>query len=119
QLLENSRVFRDQSRKLLAQVVADRLHMLEEAWPQDEIDRRIADGHAERISAIGRAVRSDRHPFGGFRRRQTSAQWKSAANALGDAHDVRCHADPFVGEEFSGAPDAALDLVEDQEQAAL
>ena len=44
---------------------------------------------------------------------------EAAADALGDRHDVGRDARPFIGEELAGAADAALDLVEDQQQAVL
>ncbi len=42
---------------------------------------------------------------------------EAAADALGDRHDVRRDAGPFMGEELAGAPDARLHLVEHQQQA--
>ncbi len=61
------------------------------------------------------AVMPARRLFG----RQAGAQREAAADALGDRHDVRRDARPFIGEELAGAADAALDLVEDQQQAVL
>ena len=43
---------------------------------------------------------------------QTRAHRETAADAFGDCHDIRRHAGPFMGEEFSGAADAGLHFVE-------
>jgi hypothetical protein len=55
----------------------------------------------------------------GLRRGEAGADWKSAAQRLGDAHHVGCHAAALMGEEAAGAADAGLHLVEHQEQLVL
>src|SRR5205807_5801307 len=52
-------------------------------------------------------------------RRQKSAERKSAADALGDRHDVGRDAKKFVSEELAGAADSGLYLVEDQKEPML
>ena len=60
-----------------------------------------------------------RHAVGGSRGGEARAHREAAADALGDRRDVGRDARPFMREELAGAADAALDLVEDQEQAVL
>ena len=93
--------------------------MLEEAVGEHDIEHGIADRHGKRIAAEGRAMRAGGHAGRGFGGRETGAHRKAAADALGDRHDVGRDAGPFIGEELAGAADAALDLVEDQQQAVL
>ena len=50
---------------------------------------------------------------------QKSAERKSAANALGDRHDVGRDAIKFVRKELAGAPDSGLHLVEHQKEPML
>src|SRR3546814_3706874 len=52
-------------------------------------------------------------------RRQEGAEREARADALGDAHHVRRDPGPFMGEQLAGAAVAALDLVEEQQQAEL
>ena len=79
----------------------------EEAIGQDDVEHGIADGHGQRIAAIGRAMGAGLHAGGGFCRRKAGAERKAAADALGDRHDVGRDARPFMGKELAGAADAA------------
>ena len=55
----------------------------------------------------------------GFRG-QTGAKWEAAANAFSHAHDVRLGiGGPFMREQLARPAHAALDLVIDQQRAAL
>src|SRR5262249_31604024 len=105
--------------QLLLQEVGDFAHALEEARREHEIEGCDTDRHAERIATVSAPMRADSHAFGGFRCRKARAQRITAADSLRNRHDVGRDAEPVIGEELSGAADAALDLVEDQEQAAL
>jgi hypothetical protein len=93
--------------------------MLQEAIGQDDVEHGIADGHGERIAAIGRTMRAGLHAGGGLCGGKAGAEREAAADALGDRHDVGRDARPFMGEELAGAADAGLDLVEDQQQAVF
>ncbi len=58
----------------------------------------------------------------GGRRRfagQAGAERKAAADTLGNRHDIRLDVGPFMGKELAGAAVAALDLVENQQEAVL
>uniref|UniRef100_UPI00311E444F hypothetical protein n=1 Tax=Thauera sp. SDU_THAU2 TaxID=3136633 RepID=UPI00311E444F len=97
----------------------DVAYMLEKVVGEHHVEHRVADGHGQRIAAIGRAVRAGRHAGSGLGRRQTGAEREATADALGHRHDVGRDARPFVGEEPARAADAGLDLVEDQQQAVF
>ena len=83
------------------------------------VDHRIADRHRQRIAAEGRAMRAGGHALAGFRRRQTGADRKAAAERLGDGHDVGSDPGMLISEQIAGAANAGLDLVEDQQQAVV
>ena len=117
--LEYRRMLGKQTRKLLVQIIADPLHMRQEIRRQHQVEHGIADRHGERIAAIGRAVRARRHAFRRLGGGKTGAHRIAAADSLGDRHDVWRNAQPFIGEQFAGAPDAGLDLVEDQQQSVF
>src|SRR5665213_414401 len=87
--------------------------VVDEARREDAVEHGIADGAGERIAAIGRAVRAGDHGFGDLALGKAGAERETAADALGDRHDVGCNAAPLMREEFAGAPVAALHLVED------
>ncbi|MCY1486270.1 hypothetical protein D9M68_199090 [compost metagenome] len=91
--------------------------MGEEAISEDDVEHGVADGHRQRIAAIGRAMRARHHAGCRLFRRQASAEREAAADALGNGHDIRADARPLMGEKLAGAADAGLNLVEDQEQA--
>ena len=86
---------------------------------EHHVEHGVADRHRQRIAAEGRAVRAGRHALGGLGGREAGAEREAAADALGDRHDVGRDAGPLIGEQFAGAADAGLDLVEDQQQAVL
>ena len=118
-LLDDGRMPGRKPPQSLRQMPARRLDPLEEPLAQHHVEHRVADRHGERIAAEGRAVAARRHagrsPLGG----QARPHGKTAADALGDRHDVGADAGPFVGEEPPGAAHAALHLVEHQQQAML
>ncbi len=119
QFFEHARMFGDQSRQLLAEIVGDVAHMFEESLRQHDVEHGVADGHPERIAAESRAVRAHGHAFGRFRRRQTRAHRITGADTLRDRHDVRRHVRPFMGKKLARAADTRLDLVEDEKHAVL
>ena len=109
----------DDRGELLLEPQADRAHVLEEALVEDDVEHGDADRHRERIAAEGRAVRARRHAGRRLARRKAGADREAGAKALRERRDVGRDARPFVREEAAGAAHAGLDLVEDQEQAAL
>src|SRR5215218_3530751 len=64
-------------------------------------------------------MRAGRHALGGFRRGENRADREPAAKTLGEAHDVRRHADLLIAEHLAEAADAGLHLVEREQQAVL
>ena len=58
-------------------------------------------------------------PLRGLGGGEAGAERKSAAERLGERHDVGGDAGALVGEQLAGAADAGLHLVEDQQQAVL
>ncbi len=58
-------------------------------------------------------------PLAASARREKGAERESAADALGDRHDVGLDPGPLAGEELAGAADAGLHLVGDEKQAVL
>ena len=95
------------------------LDLVEKAVGQHHVEHRVAAGHRQRIAAEGRAVRAGGHALGRFRRGKAGADRKAAAERLGDRHDVGRDAGVLIGEQIAGAAHAALDLVEDQQQAVV
>src|ERR1700720_4263785 len=85
--------------------------MLDKTWRQYHVEHRIADARSERIAAKRCAMRAKGHAPRRVARRQKSAERKSAADALGDRHDVGHDAKKFVSEELAGAADSGLHLV--------
>src|SRR5690606_41587052 len=94
-------------------------YMVKEAIGQHDVEHGIANSHGERIAAIGRAMGTRLHATGRFFRRKAGAERETTADALGDGHDVRRDACPFVSEPLAGTADAALDLVKDKQQAVV
>ena len=64
-------------------------------------------------------MRAGGHALGRLGRRQARADRETAAERLGQRHDVGGDAGALVGEQFAGAAHAGLHLVEDQQQAVL
>src|SRR5215472_8185505 len=81
-------------------------NVFEEPRIQHHIEYRIANRHCQWIGAEGRAMRAGRHSLAGFCSDQASPKRKTAADRLGDAHNVGHHATALVGEEATGSPDA-------------
>ena len=93
--------------------------LVEEAVLEHDVEHGVADRHGQRIAAEGGAVDAGGHADGRLVGRKAGAHREAAADALGDRHEVGRDAGPFMGEQLAGAADAALDLVEDQQQAVL
>ncbi|CDX33909.1 hypothetical protein MPLA_1690011 [Mesorhizobium sp. ORS 3359] len=106
-------------RKALLQQQRLALHVLQEAVGQHHVEHGVADRHRQRIAAEGGAVHAGGHAGRRLVRGEAGAHREAAADALGDRHQVRRDAGPFMREQLAGAADAALDLVEDQKQAVL
>ena len=106
-------------REPLLEQNADPFDVVEEARREHDIERRIGRAHRQRIAAERRAVRSGGHAFRGLVGRKHGADRKTAAQRLGERHDVGRDAGTLIGEQLAGPPHAALHLVEDQQKAVL
>ena len=93
--------------------------MFDKARRQHAVEHGIADGTGHRIAAIGGTVGAGDHAGGNLFGRQAGAERETAADRLGDGHDVGRDAGPFMREQPPGAAHAALHLVKDQEHAVL
>src|SRR5437016_136303 len=118
-VLDDERMLVLEARELLLEGNPQTLDAGEKAIGEDDIEHRIADRHGKRIAAESRAMGAGGHAQRRFFGRETSTHREAAADALGNRHDVGGDARPLVGEELAGAPDAALDLIEHQENAVL
>ena len=117
-LLDHVRMAVLQPRELLGEVAGDVAHVGERRFAGQLLERRQAHRHGERVAAVGRAVRAHGHALGRLGGGQARADREAVAERLGDAHDVRQGVlGPLVSEELAGAPEPALDLVEDQQHA--
>ena len=106
-------------REPLLEQQRDPLHAFEKAGRQHHVEHGVGDAHRQRIAAEGRAVRAGGHALGRLGRRQAGADRETAAERLGQRHDVGRDAGALVGEQVAGAAHAGLHLVEDQQQAVL
>ena len=61
----------------------------------------------------------DDHAAGGVIGGKASPDRETRSESLSQAHDVRCRAGPFIGEQLARPAKAALDLVIDQQDALL
>ena len=93
--------------------------LVEEAVVEHHVEHGVADRHGQRIAAEGGAVDAGGHADRRSVGRKAGAHREAAADALGDRHQVGLDAGPFIGEQLAGPADAALHLVEDQQQAML
>src|SRR5690606_20812376 len=109
---------RDRRQALLEQKALT-CDLVEEARLQHDIEHGVAHRHGERIAAEGGAVNAGRHTFGSFVGRQAGAHGEAAAYALGNRHHVRLDVSAFIGKEPARAAYAALDLVENQQDAVV
>src|ERR1700730_4133155 len=98
---------------------AHRGDVLDKTWRQHHVEHRIANARRERIATKRRSMRAKGHAPRRVARRQKGAERKSAADALGDRHDVGRDAKEFVSEELAGAADSGLHLVEYQKETML
>ena len=64
-------------------------------------------------------MRARRHSLGGLGGGKAGTNRKAAAQSLGQRHNVRRYPGALIGKKLARAPHAALNLVEDEEQAAL
>ena len=62
-------------------------------------------------------MRAGGHALRGLGGGEAGAEGEAAAQSLGQRHDVGGDAAALIGEEFAGAADAGLHLVEHQQQA--
>ena len=94
------------------------LHGIEEAIFEHRVEHGIADRGRQRIAAEGRPVRSGRHALGGLACVASSApSGKPPPMPFAIAMRSGVNAGPLVREQLAGAAHAALDLIEDEQQA--
>ena len=118
-LRDDARVGVLQLREALLHQQARVGHALQKAILEDDVQHRVAAGRRQRIAAIGGAVGADNHALARLAGRHEGAERKTAADALGDRHDVGRDAVNLVREELAGTANAGLDLVHHQQQAML
>ena len=76
-------------------------------------------GAAHRVAAEGREVVADLEGVGDLGAGDEGAQRPAVGDALGHGHDVGLDAVVLDGEELAGAPEAALHLVGDEQDALV
>src|SRR5664279_1778191 len=91
--------------------------MLDKAGSKDDIENGIANARGQRIAAKRRPMRAGSHSLRGLQGRKKSTKGKSAADALGNRHDVRHDAKKLIGKQLASPADARLHFVEQQKQA--
>src|SRR5215510_6424982 len=92
-------------------------HALEEAVGEHHVEQRAGRRHRQRIAAKSRAVRTRGHALRGLGGCEAGPDGEATAEGLGQRHDVGGDAAALIGEEFPGASDPGLHLVEHQQQA--
>src|ERR1700674_4233985 len=104
----------DEFLELLMQIAANLHDVFQQVLFLD--DRQIFEPNAasQRTAAKGGAVLSGRNRGGKMFFRQERAERHSRGDRLGDGDDIRYHAEALEGEDLAGAPEAALDLVENE-----
>ena len=98
QFSENIAVFVNHLRQLLTEKPRHILHMFEKRRLADGFQHGRANRCRQRIAAIGLAMRARLHGSAKFFAGQKRSQRKTAANALGNGHHIRCYLSPFMGE---------------------
>ena len=101
------------------EVAADGTRVLEHATLDELVEYDSRAGRGQRISAERRGVSAwNQRPCKDFRGAH-GADGDAVAQGLGEGHDIRYDAAFLIGEERPGAAHARLDLVEEQQAAAL
>ena len=98
-------------------VVALRLGVAQAAVLK-HVNRRKCGGAGQRVAAVGVAVRTGRHGHHALLAHK-AAQWQTAGNTLGRAHDVRLHTPMLNGPPAARTPHARLHLVGNQQNSVL
>ena len=106
--------FVDEFLELLMQVAANLRDVFEQVL--FFYDRQIfePDAAGQRTTAKGGAVLSGRNRGGEMFFRQERPERHSGGDRLGDGDNVGNHSEALEGEYLAGAPEAALDLVENE-----
>ena len=110
-------VARLQREQLRVEPVADRRDAIEQVRLFDLVENGQAEAAGDGVAAEGRAVMAGLDHAFDRRAGEDGAERQAAAERLGQRDDVGDDAALLEGEERSGAPEAALDLVEDQDRA--
>ena len=85
----------------------------------EEVDVGERGGAAHGVAAEGGEVVADLEGVGDLGAGDEGAQRPAVGDALGHGHDVRHDAEVLDGEQLAGAPEAALHLVGDEQDALL
>ena len=104
-------------RQFCLEVIADLNDVFEQIFPLDGIDHRRCDSAGQRPTAEGRSVHAGmegaRHLVGA----ECRAHRDAAGKRLGQRGDVRHNAKVLIGAPLSGAAEAGLNLIDDQQSA--
>ena len=80
------------------------LHPLEEARREHDVERGIGGAHGQRIAAEGRAVRAGGHALRRLGGTEERADRETAAERLGEPHDVGRDADALMANKCRCGP---------------
>ena len=104
----------DQFPELLMQIAADLLDIFKQVFLFDDCQILKSDAARQWTAAKGGAVLSGRNRGGEMLFGQERAQRHSRGDRLSDGDNVGNYAEALEGEDLSGAPEAALDFVENE-----
>src|SRR5437588_1063010 len=106
-------------RQAFAQLFAASADIVKEFFLFDDAEKFESNGARKRPAAKGRAM----HPRGHVRRdrfgRKNGAKRKPGGQRLGDYGDVRVRREFLIGEQTTGAPQTALNLIGNQQSPML
>src|SRR5579883_321533 len=105
-----------QSGKALLEAQTHQANMFDKARRQHDVEHGVSNARGKRIAAIGGAMRAGGHSSCRFLGRQKGTQRETAADPLGNRHNVGSNPVKLVSKELPGAANAGLHLVQHQEK---